>query len=114
VSHVNVVRSGGRYHLFDHASRLTDIAQCDAPHPPCTAYTPGSIGYATSADGITWERSDAPLIDRADAPEHAFFVGGPAAVQRGETIELTVFGNPDAETAAVFNSHLFRYTLSCS
>ncbi len=113
VSHVNVLRSDGGYHLFYHASGLDDIAACEAPNPPCTAYTPGSVGYATSADGVSWSRGDAPLIDRADAPEHAFFVGGPTAVQRGETIELTVFGNPDAETAALFDSHLLRYELAC-
>ena len=114
VSHVNVVRAGGLYHMFYHASGLADLAVCDPPNTPCTAYTPGSVGYATSADGISWTRSDKPLIDRKDLAAHAFFVGGPVAVPRADGIELTVFGNPDAETAALFNSRLFRYKMTCA
>jgi hypothetical protein len=113
VSHANVVRSGGRYHLFYHGSSLADSEECEDPNPGCPAFTPGSVGHATSDDGVSWTRAKGPFIDRGAAPEHAFFVGGPTAIAVGGEIELTVFGNPDAETAAVFNSRLFRYRLSC-
>jgi hypothetical protein len=113
VSHPNVVYANGTYHLFYHASGLDDIALCEAPNPECPAYTPGSVGHARSNDGVHWIRSSSPLIDRTASPDHAFFVGGPTALAVDGGIDLTVFGNPNAETAAVFDSHLFRYQLRC-
>lgn len=114
VSHVNVLRAGARYHLFYHASSLADIAACDPPNPPCSAYTPGSVGHATSEDGLNWQRGERALIDRAASADHAFFVGGPTAVLADGAIELTVFGTATAETAARFESRLFRYRLGCA
>ena len=112
VSHVNVVKTGDRYHMFYHGSSLADLAVCDDVQ--CDGYTPGSIGYATSADGVAWERRDAPFVNRLDYAPHAFFVGGPAPVVRDDRVELYVFGNPDADTALVYNSTIARYSLDCA
>ncbi|MCU0658793.1 MAG: hypothetical protein MUF64_27100 [Polyangiaceae bacterium] len=113
VSHVNVVKTSGKYHMFYHASSLADLAVCEGATPPCDGYTPGSVGHATSDDGVTWNRAAAPLIPRSNYTPHAFFVGGPAAVATEDAIELYVFGTATLESASVFNSTIVRYSLAC-
>ncbi len=111
VSQTNVVPDpAGGYHLFYQGVSRAQQAMCDAS--PCTFYTPGSIGHAFSADGDTWVRDPAPLLEPTGAD--GFFVGGPSAVIRDGRLELFYFGIASRDDANVLAAHLARATATCA
>jgi hypothetical protein len=111
VSHTNVVADpAGGYHLFYHGISRAQQALCEDP-VGCPFYTPGSIGHAFSADGMSWTRDPAPVL----VPEGAegFFVGGPSAVIRDGKLELFYFAIASIEDASVLRARLVRATATC-
>ncbi len=108
VSHFNVIKdSTGLLHLFYFGS---SVAQS------CTdcAFTPGSIGYATSKDGIVWTRHPGNPVIRAGGPNEPYMVGGPMAVFEGGNLRLWFFDSDSLEQANRFSLNLRSTFVSCS
>ena len=94
VSHSNVVADpAGGYHLFYFGSSLADDRACNDAGG--CLLTPGGIGHAFSADGITWTRDPAnPVVARGAGGFGAWSVGGPSALIENGALELWYFGEP--------------------
>lgn len=113
VSHVNVVADACApgLHMFFHGYGAAEDAICQAG--PCDGYTPGSIGYAFSTDGLKWTRGAAPILRPRQGAWDGFFIGGPSALLRDGVLELFYFGNADRARANAFESQIARVTVAC-
>jgi predicted GH43/DUF377 family glycosyl hydrolase len=98
VSHTHVVQDAyGGYHLLYHGHAKTDFEKTEAEGG--ATFTPGAIGHAYSADGISWVRNpkNPVLACRKDAWD-SWFIGGPSALFRDDRFYLWYFGNDSPKT----------------
>ncbi len=108
VSHFSVSKdASGLLHLFYFGSSATQT---------CTdcAFTPGSIGYATSQDGIEWTRYPQNPVIRAGEPGQPYLVGGPSTIFEDGHLRLWFFDSDSLEDANRFSLHLRSTVVSCA
>lgn len=86
---------------------------CAAEPAGCTGYTPGAIGYAFSAEGIVWRKTNSPLLEPAPGRWDGFFVGGPDALFVDGMLHLFYFGNRDLTHANAFDSEMGHTSREC-
>ncbi|HEY4223519.1 MAG TPA: hypothetical protein VGO62_19310, partial [Myxococcota bacterium] len=110
VSHVDVVKNTAETYDMFYFGTSNAIASTCTDADPC-AITPGSIGHATSDDGIAWVRdANNPIVSPGAAPFDAWSVGGPSALVRDDTVELFFFGNAERTS---FDAGIGRAVAPC-
>jgi len=98
ISHVHVIIDATRrYHAFYFGTSAAKYRDAEKKHAAMVA---GSIGYATSSDGINWTKasSSAPVLNVVAKTWEAWTIGGPAALIEGGNIKLWYFGSATYNT----------------
>jgi predicted GH43/DUF377 family glycosyl hydrolase len=98
VSHVNVAYDSpsSTYHMFYFGTSAQKYSSAEAMN---AAMVPGSIGHATSRDGVTWTRSSGPVLQTVANTWEGWMIGGPCAVIVNDSFKLFYFGSQ------VYNSY---------
>jgi predicted GH43/DUF377 family glycosyl hydrolase len=93
VSHVQVtIDTKGKHHLLYFGSSVSQFTECEALGE--CAMTPGSIGYASSDDGLTWKRDALPILSPTGTGWESWALGGPTVLQEANGFRMWYFGNP--------------------
>lgn len=80
VNPATVFRRGGLYHMWYSATV--------AP----TVFATGTIGYATSVDGLSWVRHPSPVLEPGPSDWDSYIVYGPAVVFDGSSYHMWFTG----------------------
>lgn len=92
-SHVNVaIEPNGKHHLLYFGSSVNQFTECESLGG--CALTPGAIGYATSEDGIVWQRNSVPVLVPQLSNWDSWAIGGPCALFESNKLSMWYFGNP--------------------
>jgi predicted GH43/DUF377 family glycosyl hydrolase len=91
-SHVDVtIDPQGTHHLFYFGSSASQYSECESLGG--CAMTPGAIGYATSDDGIVWQKWVTPILSPQTSGWDSWAIGGPSVLREVNGFRMWYFGN---------------------